>query len=135
MPRSEPTLKLGPMPPPNTNVPGSRVRAEAFSAVSERAALTSSASTTLGKRGMIVSARNMVENRGQTAKVARRVATHATAMQRLERWMPGAVRSVVATLAKHGARGVLVGGGVRDAFLGRAAPDWDVATDAPPAQV
>ena len=49
--------------------------------------------------------------------------------------MPAAVRHVVETLAKHGARGVLVGGGVRDAFLGRAAPDWDVATDAPPDKV
>ncbi len=56
-------------------------------------------------------------------------------MQRLERWMPAAVRMVIDTLAKNGARGVLVGGGVRDAFLGRAAPDWDVATDAPPDRV
>ncbi len=56
-------------------------------------------------------------------------------MQRLERWMPAAVRNVIATLAQNGARAVLVGGGVRDAFLGRAAPDWDVATDATPDKV
>ena len=56
-------------------------------------------------------------------------------MQRLERWMPAAVRNVIETLAEHGARAVLVGGGVRDAFLGRAAPDWDVATDATPESV
>lgn len=56
-------------------------------------------------------------------------------MQRLEASMPASVRAVIETLAKHGARAVLVGGGVRDAFLGRTSPDWDVATDAPPDKV
>ena len=36
---------------------------------------------------------------------------------------------------EKGARAVLVGGGVRDAFLGREPPDWDVATDAVPSDV
>lgn len=49
--------------------------------------------------------------------------------------MPKAVRGVVAKLAEHGARAVLVGGGVRDAFLGREPPDWDLATDAIPSDV
>ncbi len=73
----------------------------------------------------------MAERGGQT-----RVAKARTAIERLERWMPREVREVVTTLAaRQGARGVLVGGGVRDAFLGREPPDWDVATDAPPARV
>jgi tRNA nucleotidyltransferase (CCA-adding enzyme) len=76
----------------------------------------------------------MAPRSGQT-RGNERVATPKTAMQRLERWMPAAVRNVIETLAKNGARAVLVGGGVRDAFLGRAAPDWDVATDAPPERV
>lgn len=70
----------------------------------------------------------MASEPGQTA-------SREEACERLERWMPKAVRGVVAKLAEHGARAVLVGGGVRDAFLGREPPDWDVATDAIPSDV
>lgn len=70
----------------------------------------------------------MASEPGQTA-------SRVEACERLERWMPKAVRGVVAKLAEHGARAVLVGGGVRDAFLGREPPDWDLATDAIPSDV
>ncbi|MBC7792859.1 MAG: hypothetical protein H7Z43_04060 [Clostridia bacterium] len=70
----------------------------------------------------------MASSDGQTA-------SHVEACERLERWMPRAVRGVVEKLAQKGARAVLVGGGVRDAFLDREPPDWDVATDALPSDV
>ncbi len=49
--------------------------------------------------------------------------------------MPPLVRDVLATLWRHGHAAYLVGGGVRDALLGRAIKDWDVATDALPERI
>lgn len=77
----------------------------------------------------------MANEPGQTRERTLHVATADVAMQRLDSSMPASVRSVIETLAKNGARAVLVGGGVRDAFLGRTSPDWDVATDATPDKV
>ncbi len=49
--------------------------------------------------------------------------------------VPEAVRGIVARLAGRGWRAWIVGGCVRDTLLGRPAADWDVATDAPPAEL
>src|SRR5271169_2511676 len=43
--------------------------------------------------------------------------------------------SIVQTLRQHGFQAYLVGGCVRDLLLGREPKDYDVATDAIPAQV
>lgn len=59
----------------------------------------------------------------------------ATALRRLQRWMPQGVRAVIDKLHGLGAQAYVVGGVVRDAFLGRPGNDWDVATDAPPGWV
>jgi tRNA nucleotidyltransferase (CCA-adding enzyme) len=48
------------------------------------------------------------------------------------RLVPDAVRGIVARLRDLGFRSWIVGGGVRDALLGKAPADWDVATDARP---
>ena len=45
---------------------------------------------------------------------------------------PAPVLAVLATLWDAGHAAFLVGGGVRDALLGRPVVDWDVATDALP---
>jgi tRNA nucleotidyltransferase (CCA-adding enzyme) len=49
--------------------------------------------------------------------------------------VPANVRSVCATLTAAGHQAVTVGGAVRDALLGRAPGDWDVATSARPEHV
>src|SRR3974390_3460928 len=43
--------------------------------------------------------------------------------------------SIVRTLRERGFQAYLVGGCVRDLLLGRQPKDYDVSTDAPPAQV
>lgn len=45
---------------------------------------------------------------------------------------PASVRAVMDRLWAHGHAAYVVGGSVRDAILGRAADDWDLATDARP---
>ena len=45
---------------------------------------------------------------------------------------PDSVRSLMERLWSHGHAAYVVGGSVRDALLGRAAEDWDLATDARP---
>jgi len=59
----------------------------------------------------------------------------AEAEKRLAAAIPSNVRSVCQTLAAAGYQAVAVGGAVRDAILGRAPGDWDVATSAHPEQV
>jgi tRNA nucleotidyltransferase (CCA-adding enzyme) len=49
--------------------------------------------------------------------------------------IPAPVRELLRTLWDAGHAGYAVGGSLRDAFLGRAAHDWDLATDALPEQV
>jgi tRNA nucleotidyltransferase (CCA-adding enzyme) len=49
--------------------------------------------------------------------------------------VPGEVAAVLATLWQNGQAAYLVGGGVRDALLGRPETDWDVATDATPERI
>ena len=46
--------------------------------------------------------------------------------------VPASVRAVMDRLWTHGHAAYVVGGSVRDALLGRAAQDWDLATDARP---
>jgi tRNA nucleotidyltransferase (CCA-adding enzyme) len=46
--------------------------------------------------------------------------------------LPAAVKHVMSTLEEAGLEVYIVGGVVRDAFLGRVAPDWDLATNALP---
>jgi tRNA nucleotidyltransferase (CCA-adding enzyme) len=53
----------------------------------------------------------------------------------LDAAVPDAVRVVCQRLGQAGHQAVCVGGAVRDALLGRAPGDWDVATSAPPAEV
>lgn len=53
----------------------------------------------------------------------------------LDAAVPGAVRVVCQRLRQAGHQAVCVGGAVRDALLGRAPGDWDVATSAAPAEV
>jgi tRNA nucleotidyltransferase/poly(A) polymerase len=48
---------------------------------------------------------------------------------------PQAVLEIARRLRDHGHQAWAVGGAVRDALLGRPSGDWDVATDAPPAEV
>ena len=57
------------------------------------------------------------------------------ATQRLAVAVPANVRAVCETLAAAGYQAVAVGGAVRDALLGRAPGDWDIATSAHPDQV
>ncbi|HET9625714.1 MAG TPA: hypothetical protein VFP84_30325, partial [Kofleriaceae bacterium] len=57
------------------------------------------------------------------------------AIDRLAAALPPHVRAVCQTLAGAGHQAVAVGGAVRDALLGRAPGDWDVATSARPEQV
>ncbi len=63
------------------------------------------------------------------------VATPAVALFRLRRAASPAVHHVIARLGAHGGEAFIVGGAVRDAFLGRAIKDFDVATSLPPAEV
>ena len=49
--------------------------------------------------------------------------------------VPASVRELVATLHAHGHAAYVVGGSVRDVLLGRAAADWDLATDATPERI
>ncbi|HSN30977.1 MAG TPA: CCA tRNA nucleotidyltransferase [Kofleriaceae bacterium] len=53
----------------------------------------------------------------------------------MELAVPDPVREVCRVLAQAGFQAVTVGGAVRDALLGRAVSDWDVATSAHPEQV
>lgn len=48
---------------------------------------------------------------------------------------PESVRAVMTRLWAHGQAAYVVGGSVRDALRGRAADDWDLATDAPPDRI
>lgn len=57
------------------------------------------------------------------------------ATARLAAAVPANVRAVCATLTKAGHEAVTVGGAVRDAILGRAPGDWDIATSAHPEEV
>jgi tRNA nucleotidyltransferase (CCA-adding enzyme) len=63
------------------------------------------------------------------------VIDHAQALARLDAAVPRNVREVCATLTAAGFQSVTVGGAVRDAILGRAPGDWDVATAAHPDDV
>ncbi len=56
-------------------------------------------------------------------------------MERLAASVPPSVRQICEQLEAAGHQAVTVGGAVRDALLGRAAGDWDVATSATPQQV
>lgn len=56
-------------------------------------------------------------------------------LERLDALVPAPVREVCRVLAEAGHQAVTVGGAVRDALLGRAPGDWDVATSARPDQV
>lgn len=49
--------------------------------------------------------------------------------------IPQDVLYICDTLRRGGHQAYVVGGGVRDALLGRSPKDWDVATDAPPERV
>ncbi|MDB4985303.1 MAG: tRNA nucleotidyltransferase [Myxococcaceae bacterium] len=49
--------------------------------------------------------------------------------------IPAPVTELCRVLARHGYRGWVVGGCLRDLLRGRAAADWDLATDARPEQV
>jgi poly(A) polymerase/tRNA nucleotidyltransferase (CCA-adding enzyme) len=49
--------------------------------------------------------------------------------------IPGEIVSIVETLEKGGFQAYLVGGCVRDLFLGRTPKDWDVTTNATPEQI
>ena len=71
----------------------------------------------------------------QPASAAHRARRERQALGRLRKWAPPAVRDVLATLAAAGGTPVIVGGAVRDAFLGRATHDFDLATRLPPAAV
>ncbi|HKE18145.1 MAG TPA: hypothetical protein VKB80_24880 [Kofleriaceae bacterium] len=53
-------------------------------------------------------------------------------LARLDRAVPWAVREVCRRLGEAGHQAVTVGGAVRDALIGRAPGDWDVATSATP---
>jgi tRNA nucleotidyltransferase (CCA-adding enzyme) len=57
------------------------------------------------------------------------------AKERLAAAVPPNVRKVCETLASAGYQAVAVGGAVRDALLGRAPGDWDIATSARPDEV
>ncbi len=61
--------------------------------------------------------------------------TDAEALTRLAAAVPANVRDVCAKLSAAGHEAVTVGGAVRDALLGRAPGDWDVATSAHPDHV
>lgn len=75
---------------------------------------------------------SQIKKRGST----RRIATAPQALASLNKVLPHGVREVLQTLEANGARAVLVGGIVRDAFMGvldgKHQADWDVASDAPP---
>jgi tRNA nucleotidyltransferase (CCA-adding enzyme) len=49
--------------------------------------------------------------------------------------IPGPIMDVLETLDRAGYHGVVVGGAVRDALLGEAGGDWDVASNATPQEV
>ena len=49
--------------------------------------------------------------------------------------IPKEVSDVVQTLEKGGFQAYLVGGCVRDLFLGRKPKDWDITTNAKPDQI
>ena len=61
--------------------------------------------------------------------------TDDDARARLAAAVPANVRQVCATLSAAGHQAVTVGGAVRDALLGRAPGDWDVASSAHPDEV
>lgn len=49
--------------------------------------------------------------------------------------IPGTLRKMNSIFASHGFKAYLVGGAVRDMIMGKPCHDWDVATDATPADV
>ncbi len=49
--------------------------------------------------------------------------------------IPSELKKMSAVFASKGFSSYLVGGAVRDMFLGKRASDWDIATDAPPQEV
>ena len=62
-------------------------------------------------------------------------ASERRALARLTRWAPPGVHAVLAVLGEAGGTPFIVGGAVRDAVLGRATHDFDIATRLPPARV
>lgn len=48
---------------------------------------------------------------------------------------PGGVAKIIETLGVHGYEAYAAGGCIRDAVMGREPKDWDIATDAHPAEV
>ena len=77
----------------------------------------------------------MAEPAASAEPAAPAVMTEAEAVARLDAAVPRNVRDVCTRLAEAGHEAVTVGGAVRDALLGRAPGDWDVATSAHPDQV
>src|SRR5262249_5865145 len=73
--------------------------------------------------------------RGGRDRVTMDPTDDAQARARVAAAVPANVRDVCATLVAAGYEAVTVGGAVRDALLGRAPGDWDVATSARPEQV
>ncbi len=69
------------------------------------------------------------------APTAGQFATRRAAIARLRRQVPAGAARVLETLGSAGACSYLVGGAVRDAFLGRPITDWDIATDLEPRRV
>jgi tRNA nucleotidyltransferase (CCA-adding enzyme) len=65
----------------------------------------------------------------------RSAVTDDPALARLDAAVPRNVREVCDRLVRAGHEAVAVGGAVRDALLGRAPGDWDVATSAHPDEV
>ena len=55
--------------------------------------------------------------------------------ERLARAMPPAVIGIIEDLHAAGHAAYVVGGSLRDALLGRAPADWDMATDARPDRI
>ena len=56
-------------------------------------------------------------------------------MSRRRLAVPSGVAEVLERLWSSGHAAYVVGGGVRDQLLGRAAVDWDVASDALPEEI
>ncbi|MBN1962320.1 MAG: CCA tRNA nucleotidyltransferase [Deltaproteobacteria bacterium] len=69
------------------------------------------------------------------SKTIHRIASERFAIKRLKRWLPPNVSQVIKVLHKAGGQAFLVGGAVRDVFLGRRTNDWDIATNLLPSQV
>jgi len=53
----------------------------------------------------------------------------------LKKALPDGVREIISALNGEGRRAYVVGGSVRDVLMGREVTDWDIATEASPAEV